>query len=84
MNALMAARLAQLHADLAAVYADLARQPVAVVEPERALTLPEAAAAIVVHWRSVYEPHAVDESSDLLPIDGTFRSHEHDEGGEAG
>jgi hypothetical protein len=82
MNAQAAVRLAELHAALAAVYSDLAREQGA-VEPERVLTLHEAAATIVVHWRSVYEPHVVDESSDLLPIDGTFRSHEHDEGGEA-
>jgi hypothetical protein len=48
------ARLAQLHADLAAVYADLARQPVAVVEPERVLTLHEAAVKLgmTVSWLS--------------------------------
>jgi len=48
-----AERLAQLHADLAAVYADLAREPVA-VEPERVLTLHEAAVKLgmTVSWLS--------------------------------
>jgi hypothetical protein len=48
-----AARLAQLHADLAAVYADLAREPVT-VQSERVLTLHEASAKLgmTVSWLS--------------------------------